>query len=142
MKDNSKSLQKTTETTGATRVRISNVNLRLDRCIWVSLQDIMGIGRTTALKICSELNIEKTKKTKFLNQEEENAINLYIDKNLTVESSLKEEIRSNIKNKVKLKNYEGLRWIQGLPLRSRTKRNAHTARRIMSGLLHTDKSKE
>jgi len=106
--------------------RIKNVELPKDKSLFVGLTAIYGIGQSTGKKICEACNIDKDKKVKDLTLEEEALIRSEVDKYL-VEGELRREIQMNIKNKMEINSYQGVRHKKGLPVHGqRTSRNART----------------
>ncbi len=107
-------------------VRISGVDLP-SKNIGIALTYIVGIGRTTALKICEELKIDPVTKTSGLEHEQIRAIQQLIDAKYRVEGALRSEVSLNIKRLIDIACYRGLRHRKGLPVRGqKTKTNART----------------
>ena len=107
--------------------RIAGVDLPRNKRIEVALTYIYGIGQTTATKIVSEADVNPD--TRVVDLDEGQVIRLrgLIDKNHMVEGDLRREISFNIKSKMDLGSYEGLRHRRGLPVRGqRTKTNARS----------------
>ena len=127
-------------------LRISGVNIPDEKRIVISLTYIYGIGNSIASKILKELNISEDKRTKDLNEEEQNAIRTYVEKKIKSEGELKHEVRNNIKRLKEIGSYRGTRHQKGLPTRGqRTKTNNRTVRgnvrRTMgSGRVKTEKT--
>ena len=108
--------------------RLVGVDLPRDKRIEVGLTYIYGIGRTTAAKMCAELNIADGTRIKDLTEEQISAIRDYIDKNdLMVEGDLRRERAQNVKRLMDIGCNRGLRHRKGLPVRGqRTHTNART----------------
>jgi small subunit ribosomal protein S13 len=107
--------------------RIAGVDIPRDKRIEVALTYIFGVGRPTSRKILSELGINFDTRTKDLTDEEVNKIRSYIDQNLKVEGDLKREIATNIRRKIEIGCYQGIRHRRGLPVKGqRTHTNART----------------
>ena len=107
--------------------RIAGVDLPRNKRIEVALTYIYGIGQTAATKIVSEADVNPD--TRVVDLDEGQVIRLrdLIVKNHMVEGDLRREISFNIKNKMDLGSYEGLRHRRGLPVRGqRTKTNARS----------------
>ena len=84
------------------------------------------IGRNLAKTICEAADVDVLKKVKDLTNEEEARLRNEVDKYL-VEGELRREVNMNIKNKMEIGSYEGVRHKKGLPVRGqRTNRNART----------------
>ncbi len=106
--------------------RIKNIELPKDKNIQTGLTSIYGIGRSLAKTICDNANVDCGKKVKDLTEQEEAALRKEVDKHL-VEGELRREVSMNIKNKMEIGCYQGLRHKKGLPVRGqRTNRNART----------------
>ena len=102
--------------------RIKNIELPKDKNIQTGLTHIYGIAKT----ICEAANVDVLKKVKDLTNEEEALLRNEVDKYL-VEGELRREVNMNIKNKMEIGSYEGVRHKKGLPVRGqRTSRNART----------------
>lgn len=106
--------------------RIKGVDIPNNKHICVSLTYIYGIGKSLARQILRNVNIEPTKMTKDLSQEELVKVRDEINKHLT-EGDLRREVNMNIKTKMEIGSYQGSRHKKGLPVRGqRTNRNART----------------
>ena len=93
---------------------------------FIGLTHIYGIGQATAKKICLEAKVDENKHIGDLSNEEIAALRQEIDKYL-VEGELRREVQMNIKNKMEISSYQGVRHKKGLPVRGqRTSRNAKT----------------
>ena len=108
--------------------RINGVDLPNEKRAEIGLTYIYGIGRTTAPKMCAELNIADGTRIKDLTEEQISAIRDYIDKNgLMVEGDLRRERAQNVKRLMDIGCNRGLRHRKGLPVRGqRTHTNART----------------
>ena len=107
--------------------RISGVDIPREKRLVISLTYVFGIGRTTAEKICAATGIDESTRTRDLTDEEINKIRAYIDEHLKVEGDLKREVQQDIKRKMEIGSYQGLRHRKGLPVRGqRTHTNART----------------
>ncbi len=106
--------------------RIKNIELPSEKHVCIGLTAIHGIGRSLALQICETTGVEKSKKVKDLTDDEIAKLRKEIDNHL-VEGDLRREVSMNIKNKMEINCYQGMRHKKGLPVRGqRTNRNAHT----------------
>ena len=106
--------------------RIKNIELPGEKHTVIGLTAINGIGRNLAKTICERAGVETTKKIKDLTDDEIAKLRKEID-NETTEGDLRREIQMNIKNKMEINCYQGVRHKKGLPVRGqRTNRNAHT----------------
>jgi small subunit ribosomal protein S13 len=107
--------------------RIAGVDLPRDKRVEVSLTYIFGIGRTTSRLILANCQIDPNTKVRNLTDEEVVRLRSYIDQNLKVEGDLRREVAQNIKRKMEIGCYQGLRHRVGLPVRGqRTHTNART----------------
>ena len=107
--------------------RISGVDIPREKHVEVSLTYLFGIGRTTAQQICDSLEIDRSTKVRDLTDEEVSRIRAYIENNLRVEGDLRREVSQDIKRKMEIGCYQGLRHRRGLPVRGqRTHTNART----------------
>jgi small subunit ribosomal protein S13 len=107
--------------------RISGVDIPREKRLEISLTYVFGIGRSKAQLICAETGIDPNTRVRDLTDEEVNQIRAWIDTNLKVEGDLKREIQQDIKRKMEIGCYQGLRHRRGLPVRGqRTHTNART----------------
>ena len=106
--------------------RIKGVDLPNEKSIWIALTSIYGIGQKLSKEILTNAKIDMTKKAKDLTDDEVASIRKEIDKYM-VEGDLRREVALNIKNKMEIGSYQGLRHKKGLPVRGqRTRTNART----------------
>lgn len=107
--------------------RIAGVDIPREKRLVISLTYIFGIGSTRAQQICEAMSIDPSTRVRDLTDEEVNRIRGYIDQNLKVEGDLKREVQQDIKRKMEIGCYQGLRHRKGLPVRGqRTHTNART----------------
>src|SRR4029079_12814604 len=86
-------------------------------------------GRTTSQKIIQELGLNANTRVRDLTDEEVNQIRTYVDNNLKVEGDLRRDVQQDIKRKMEIGCYAGIRHRKGLPVRGqRTQTNARTLR--------------
>ena len=106
--------------------RIKNIELPGEKHTCIGLTAIYGIGRNLAKTICENVEVDPAKKIKDLTSEDEAALRKEIDNHLT-EGDLRREVQMNIKNKMEINSYQGVRHKKGLPVRGqKTSRNAKT----------------
>ncbi len=106
--------------------RIKNVELPKEKRVVIGLTYIYGIGNSSAEKICADAKVSVDKRVKDLTADDEAALRKEVDKYLT-EGELRREVQMNIKNKMEINSYQGVRHKKGLPVRGqRTSRNART----------------
>ncbi len=107
--------------------RIAGVNIPNQKRVPIGLAYIHGIGRTTALQICTRVGIPNDRRVNQLSDEEVLRIRELIDREFRVEGDLRREVAMNIKRLMDLGCYRGLRHRRGLPVRGqRTHTNART----------------
>ena len=107
--------------------RISGVDIPREKRVEISLTYIYGIGRNTAQLICEAAEIHPDTRVRNLTDEEVAKLRGYIDANLRVEGDLRREVSQDIKRKMEIGCYQGLRHRRGLPVRGqRTHTNART----------------
>ncbi len=107
-------------------VRIKGVDIPNDKRVEISLTYIYGIGRPLAKEILTNVKVDLNKRTKDLTEDEIVAIRDEMSKHLT-EGDLRREVSMNVKTKMEIGSYQGIRHRKGLPVRGqRTNRNART----------------
>jgi len=107
--------------------RISGVDIPREKRLEISLTYIFGVGRTRSKEICASVGISPNTRVRDLTEDEVAQLRAYVDQNLKVEGDLRREVAANIKRKVEIGSYEGLRHRRGLPVRGqRTRTNART----------------
>jgi len=107
--------------------RISGVDIPREKRLEISLTYIYGIGRTISQQICDATGIDRNTRVRDLTDEEVSRIRAFIDQNIKVEGDLRREVELDIKRKMEIGCYQGLRHRRGLPVRGqRTHTNART----------------
>ena len=107
--------------------RIAGVDIPREKRLEVSLTYIFGVGLPTAHKIIAELSLNPDTRVRDLTDEEVARLRNWIDANLKVEGDLRRDIQQDIKRKMEIGCYQGLRHRKGLPVRGqRTQTNART----------------
>jgi small subunit ribosomal protein S13 len=107
--------------------RVAGVDIPREKRVEISLTYIYGIGLTTAQTLLAELGIDPNTRVRNLTEEEVNRIRAYIDANLKVEGDLRRDVAQDIKRKMEIQSYQGIRHRRGLPVRGqRTHTNART----------------
>jgi small subunit ribosomal protein S13 len=107
--------------------RIAGVDIPREKRLVISLTYIYGIGRTMAEQICQSTEIDESTRVRDLTDSEVNKIRAWIDENAKVEGDLRREVNQNIKRKMEIGCYQGLRHRRGLPVHGqRTHTNART----------------
>jgi small subunit ribosomal protein S13 len=108
--------------------RLMGVDLPRDKRMEIALTYIYGIGRTRSQEILAATGIDRDLRTKDLSDEQVSQLRDYIEGNsLKVEGDLRREVQADIRRKIEIGCYQGLRHRRGLPVRGqRTKTNART----------------
>ena len=107
--------------------RLAGVDLPREKRVEIALTYIYGVGRTRALKTLADTEIDGNIRVKDLSDDQLVALRDYIEGNFKVEGDLRREVAADIRRKVEIGSYEGLRHRRGLPVRGqRTKTNART----------------
>ena len=107
--------------------RLAGVDLPRDKRMEIALTYIFGIGRTRSIETLSATGINPDKRARDLTDEEIVALRDHIENNFKVEGDLRREITMDIRRKVEIGCYAGIRHRRGLPVRGqRTRTNART----------------
>ena len=107
--------------------RIAGVDIPREKRLEIALTYIFGVGRPTAKAVCAATEISADTRVRDLTEEEVARLRTWIDANLEVEGDLRREIAQDIKRKMEIGCYAGLRHRRGLPVRGqRTRTNART----------------
>ena len=107
--------------------RIAGVDVPREKRLGTSLTYIFGVGDTTAGQVCEATGIDESTRVRDLTDEEVTRQRNWIDANLKVEGDLRRDISQDIKRKMEIGSYQGLRHRRGLPVHGqRTHTNART----------------
>jgi small subunit ribosomal protein S13 len=107
--------------------RIAGVDLPRDKRVDVALRYIYGIGPTRANQTVTSLGLDGGRKIRDLTDEEVTRIRAWIDRNYKVEGDLRRDVAQDIKRKIEIVSYQGVRHRRSLPVRGqRTHTNART----------------
>jgi small subunit ribosomal protein S13 len=107
--------------------RIAGVDIPREKRLEVSLTYIYGIGRTVANEICARTDVDASTRVRDLTDEEVIRLRNDIDANLRVEGDLRRDVSQDIKRKMEINCYQGVRHRKGLPVHGqRTHTNART----------------
>ena len=107
--------------------RLVGVDLPRDKRLEVALTYIYGIGRTRSREMLAATGISPDLRTKDLTDDQVIALRDYIDVHYRVEGDLRREVTADIRRKVEIGCYQGIRHRRGLPVRGqRTHTNART----------------
>ncbi|MFE0460888.1 30S ribosomal protein S13 [Kitasatospora sp. NPDC058965] len=117
--------------------RLSGVDLPREKRIEIALTYVYGIGRTRAQQTLAETGVNPDIRVRDITEDDLVALQRFIDANFRVEGDLRREVAADIRRKVEIGCYEGLRHRRGLPVRGqRTHTNARTRkgpRRAIAG---------
>ena len=107
--------------------RVAGADIPDAKRIEIALTYVYGIGRTRSVQILAETKIDKNIRVKDLTDDQLVAIRDFIEGNFKVEGDLRRDVAADIRRKVEIGSYEGIRHRKGLPVRGqRTKTNART----------------
>jgi small subunit ribosomal protein S13 len=107
--------------------RIAGVDIPRDKRVEVALTYVFGVGRTRAQETLQATGIDPNIRVKDLTDEQLLELRGHIESNFKVEGDLRREVAADIRRKVEIGSYEGVRHRRGLPVRGqRTKTNART----------------
>jgi small subunit ribosomal protein S13 len=116
--------------------RIQGVDIPREKRLVISLTYLFGIGNTTAARICEAVDIDPSTRVRDLTDSEVSKIRDWIDENIEVEGDLRREVQQNIKRKIEIGSYQGIRHRKGLPVRGqRTHTNARTRKGPKRGII-------
>jgi small subunit ribosomal protein S13 len=107
--------------------RIAGVDIPREKRLEISLTYIFGIGRTKSNQVCTATGVNRDTRVRDLTDEEVAKLRAWIDANLKVEGDLRRDVAQDIKRKIEIGSYQGIRHRRGLPVRGqRTHTNART----------------
>ena len=107
--------------------RIMGVDIPPDKPTHISLRYLYGIGPTTSIQICQQLNIDPQRRARELGDDELARIAKLLENEFKVEGFLRREIQQNIARLRDIACFRGFRHRRGLPVRGqRTRTNART----------------
>ncbi len=107
--------------------RLVGVDLPRDKRVEVALTYIYGVGRTRAQQTLAATGVNPDMRVRDLGDAELVALRDYLEGNFKLEGDLRREVAADIRRKVEIGSYQGLRHRRGLPVRGqRTKTNART----------------
>ena len=115
-------------TKGAKKLaRLSGVDLPREKRIEIALTYIFGIGRTRAHETLAATGVNPDTRVRDLTEDDLVKLKNHIDENYKVEGDLRREVQADIRRKIEIGSYQGLRHRRGLPVHGqRTKTNART----------------
>jgi len=107
--------------------RLAGVDLPREKRMEIALTYIYGIGRTRSKELLAATGVNPDLRARDLSDDDVVKLRDYIEENFKVEGDLRREVNADIRRKIEIGCYEGLRWRRGLPVRGqRTKTNART----------------
>ena len=107
--------------------RLAGVDIPRDKRVVIALTYIYGVGRTRSHEILAATEIDENVRVKDLSDDQLIALRDHIEGNYKVEGDLRREVTADIRRKVEIGSYQGLRHRRGLPVRGQnTKTNART----------------
>ena len=107
--------------------RVAGVDLPREKRLEIALTYIYGVGRTTSKEILEGTGLSPDLRAKDLTDADVSKLREYIEASVKVEGDLRREVQADIRRKIEIGCYHGLRHRRGLPVRGqRTKTNART----------------
>ena len=107
--------------------RLAGVDIPREKRVEVALTYIYGVGKTRAHETLAATGVNPDTRVKDLTDQELVALRDFIEGNYKVEGDLRREVAADIRRKVEVGSYQGLRHRRGLPVHGqRTKTNART----------------
>jgi small subunit ribosomal protein S13 len=107
--------------------RVAGVDIPREKRLEVALTYIYGVGPSRAKEVCAAAGVDPGTRVRDLTDEEVARVRSWVDQNLQVEGDLRREVSTDIKRKMEIASYQGLRHRRGLPVRGqRTHTNART----------------
>ncbi|MFC4032950.1 SSU ribosomal protein S13P [Streptomyces sp. DvalAA-14] len=117
--------------------RLSGVDLPREKRVEIALTYVFGIGRSRSQEVLQETGVSPDVRVRDLSEEDLVKLREYVDSNFKTEGDLRREIQADIRRKVEIGCYQGLRHRRGLPVHGqRTHTNARTRkgpRRAIAG---------
>ena len=93
--------------------RIAGIDIPREKRLEISLTYIFGIGKPTAQKLCADLGLDPDTKVSALTDDEVSRIRAYVDENLRIEGDLRRDVQQDIKRKIEIGCYQGIRHRKG-----------------------------
>ena len=107
--------------------RLIGVDLPRDKRVEVALTYIFGVGRTRAVQTLEATGVDPSVRVKDLTEEQLVALRDHLEGSYRLEGDLRREVAADIRRKVEIGSYQGMRHRRGLPVHGqRTKTNART----------------
>ncbi|MGH8792880.1 MAG: 30S ribosomal protein S13 [Stackebrandtia sp.] len=107
--------------------RLVGVDLPREKRLEIALTYIFGVGRTRAVDTCAQTGVDPNKRVHDLTDAELVQLRDWIEANYQVEGDLRREVAADIRRKVEIGCYQGIRHRRNLPVHGqRTRTNART----------------
>ncbi len=107
--------------------RIAGIDIPREKRVEISLTYLYGVGRSSSQDICEETGINPNTRVRDLTDDEVNKIRVCLDTSYKIEGDLRRDVSQDIKRKMEIGCYQGIRHRRGLPVRGqRTHTNART----------------
>jgi small subunit ribosomal protein S13 len=107
--------------------RIAGVDIPREKRVVIALTYIYGVGRSRAAATVAATDIDPDTRVRDLSDEEVVRLRTHIEDQFRVEGDLRREVANNIKRKIEIGSYQGIRHRLGLPVRGqRTHTNARS----------------
>ena len=107
--------------------RIAGIDIPRDKQAEIALTYIFGVGRTIARTACEQVDVNPHTRVRDLTDDEVAKLRGFIESNVQTEGDLRREVQNDIKRKMEIGCYQGIRHRRGLPVRGqRTHTNART----------------
>ncbi len=107
--------------------RIAGVDIPREKRVVIALTYIYGVGRTRAEQTLAAAEVDPNTRVRDLSDDEVVRLRQHIDNTYRIEGDLRREVANNIKRKIEIGSYQGVRHRLGLPVRGqRTHTNART----------------
>ncbi|GAA4790086.1 MULTISPECIES: 30S ribosomal protein S13 [Rothia] len=107
--------------------RLAGVDIPREKRVEIALTYIYGVGKTRAKEALAATGVDPNIRVKDLDDSQLVALRDFIEGNYKVEGDLRREVAADIRRKVEIGSYQGLRHRRGLPVHGqRTKTNART----------------
>ena len=106
---------------------VSGVNIPDHKRIEIALRAVFGIGEARAKRVISEANIEDNPRVRDLAEDQLSRMREIIDRTFKVEGDLRREVQTNIRRKIEIRCFQGIRHVRGMPVNGqRSRTNART----------------
>jgi small subunit ribosomal protein S13 len=107
--------------------RIAGVDIPREKRVVIALTYIYGVGRTRAEQTLAATEVDPDTRVRDLTDEQVQRLRVHIENEYRVEGDLRREVANNIKRKIEIGSYQGVRHRLGLPVRGqRTHTNARS----------------